>query len=120
MQRSSVLLCLLVIEATFCSLLMAQPDGVNTPTCCYTFNKQIPLKRVKGYERITSSRCPQEAVIFRTLKNKEVCADPTQKWVQDYIAKLDQRTQQKQNSTAPQTSKPLNIRFTTQDPKNRS
>ncbi|XP_003469662.1 C-C motif chemokine 2-like [Cavia porcellus] len=120
MQGSSVFLCLLVLAATFSSLLLAQPVGVNTPICCYVFNRKIPLKRVRGYERITSSRCPQEAVIFRTLKNKEVCADPTQKWVQDYIAKLDQRTQQKQNSTAPPTSKPLNIRFTTQDPKNRS
>ncbi|XP_005402893.1 PREDICTED: C-C motif chemokine 2-like [Chinchilla lanigera] len=120
MQVSSVILGLLLTAATFSTLLLAQPGGVNAPVCCYIFNRKIPLKRVMSYERITSSRCPQEAVIFKTVMNREICADPKQSWVEDYIARLDQKTQQKQNSTALKTSVPLNISLTTPDPKNLS
>ncbi|KFO25952.1 C-C motif chemokine 2 [Fukomys damarensis] len=118
MQVSAVILCLALTAATFNTLLLAQPDGVNAPACCYKFNKRIPLRKVVSYVKVTSSRCPKEAVIFQTIANREICADPTEKWVKDYIAKVDQNTQLKQNSTAPATSIPLNASFTTQEPKN--
>ncbi|XP_008269329.2 C-C motif chemokine 7 [Oryctolagus cuniculus] len=90
MKVSAALLCLLLLAAACSSQALAQTETKPALTaCCFSFvRKRIPLQRLVSYQK-TSKACVKEAVIFRTRRDQEVCADPMQKWVQDTMRVLD-------------------------------
>uniref|UniRef100_A0A8C9A5R9 C-C motif chemokine n=1 Tax=Prolemur simus TaxID=1328070 RepID=A0A8C9A5R9_PROSS len=64
--------------------------GAGTPTaCCFSYiSRQLPLKFVDDYSE-TSSQCSKPAVIFLTKRARQVCADPSEAWVQEYVTNLE-------------------------------
>ncbi|XP_053186297.1 C-C motif chemokine 20 [Scomber japonicus] len=64
-------------------LLVALSETSPTKSCCTQYHdKPIPLRALKIYtiQEITGF-CNIKAVIFRTIKDKQVCADPKAPWV---------------------------------------
>ncbi|XP_045745322.1 regakine-1-like [Mirounga angustirostris] len=88
-----------VILATLAFLLIlavlyteANEEPVNKLTpgpCCFAYiSRRVPLRFVEGYDR-TSDQCPTPGVIFLTRQGRQICANPSVAWVQEYIRHLD-------------------------------
>uniref|UniRef100_A0A8D0X662 C-C motif chemokine n=2 Tax=Sus scrofa TaxID=9823 RepID=A0A8D0X662_PIG len=83
---ASLFLLILILATT--SALRGQeriPDWVNPPpTCCLTYHEKVlPRKLVVGYKKAFNCHLP--AIIFITKRNREICTNPDDKWVQKYI-----------------------------------
>ncbi|XP_049716729.1 C-C motif chemokine 14 isoform X1 [Elephas maximus indicus] len=61
------------------------PEAVNQQvTCCLKYHEKVlPRRLVRGYRKALSCHLP--AIIFITKRNREVCANPNDDWVQEYI-----------------------------------
>ncbi|KAM4701020.1 C-C motif chemokine 4-like [Discoglossus pictus] len=90
MKVSMVALSLLL--SVCCSLVHSSPMFGSAPTsCCFTYtSRRIAQAFVIDYYR-TSSLCGNPGIIFSTKKGRTVCANPSDKWVQDYIIRLDKK-----------------------------
>uniref|UniRef100_A0A3B3Y770 C-C motif chemokine n=1 Tax=Poecilia mexicana TaxID=48701 RepID=A0A3B3Y770_9TELE len=54
--------------------------------CCRRYvHRKIPFSEIKGFSlQKSTDLCPVRAIIFHT-KNGKRCADPSLKWVMDYV-----------------------------------
>ncbi|XP_026166164.1 monocyte chemotactic protein 1B-like [Mastacembelus armatus] len=63
--------------------------GPGPKRCCFRFNETpLPKERVVGYIR-TSQRCPNPAILLKTVTGNHLCVKPANTWVQDIIKALD-------------------------------
>ncbi|VFV30032.1 chemokine (c-c motif) ligand 3-like [Lynx pardinus] len=90
MKVPGAALAILLCTMALCSQVFSAPFGADTPTaCCFSYvSKQIPRKFIADYFE-TSSQCSKPGVIFQTRRGRQVCADPSEAWVQEYVTDLE-------------------------------
>ncbi|XP_037018084.2 C-C motif chemokine 3-like [Artibeus jamaicensis] len=90
MKVSGAALAVLLCAAALCGQVSSAPFGSDTPTaCCFSYtSRQVPRKFIADYFE-TSSQCSKAGVIFLTKRSRQVCADPREAWVQEYITDLE-------------------------------
>ncbi|KAM5216239.1 C-C motif chemokine 4-like [Hipposideros larvatus] len=90
MKLCMTVLSLLVLVAAFCSPALSAPMGSDPPTaCCFTYVlRKVPRKILTDYYE-TSSLCSQPGVVFLTKRGRQICANPSEPWVQEYVDDLE-------------------------------
>ncbi|XP_036926142.1 C-C motif chemokine 3-like [Sturnira hondurensis] len=90
MKVSGAALALLLCIAALCSQVFSAPLGADTPTaCCFSYvSRPIPHQFIAKYFE-TSGQCSNPGIIFLTKRGREVCANPSEAWVQEYIANME-------------------------------
>ncbi|NXR60399.1 CCL5 protein, partial [Rhadina sibilatrix] len=88
MKTFTAALSVLVV-VVFCYQATSSPNSVTIfgPCCDGYITRQLPSSRVVKYEH-TGSHCFRPAVIFTTIRDKLVCANPNEEWVQNIINQL--------------------------------
>ncbi|XP_054373021.1 C-C motif chemokine 5-like [Molothrus ater] len=74
----------------FCHQTTSSPISLRCcgPCCDKYITSPLSLSRVVKYQP-TGSYCSLPAVIFTTIKDKLVCANPNDKWVKDIMNQLE-------------------------------
>uniref|UniRef100_A0A2I3H1A2 Chemokine interleukin-8-like domain-containing protein n=1 Tax=Nomascus leucogenys TaxID=61853 RepID=A0A2I3H1A2_NOMLE len=87
-QVSTAALAVLLCTVALCNQVFSVPLAANTPTaCCFSnISRQIPQNFIADYFE-TSSQCSKP--IFLPTSREQVCADPSEEWVQKYISDLE-------------------------------
>ncbi|KAM5217789.1 C-C motif chemokine 3-like [Hipposideros larvatus] len=90
MKVPGVALAVLLCTMALCSQVFSAPFSADIPSsCCFTYiTRQLPRKFIVDYFE-TSSMCSKPAVIFLTKKGRQVCANPSEAWVQEYVTDLE-------------------------------
>ncbi|XP_059526466.1 C-C motif chemokine 3-like [Myotis daubentonii] len=90
MKVSGAALAVLLCTMALCSQVLSAPAGADTPTaCCFTYAaRPIPRTYIVDYFE-TSSQCSKSGVIFQTRRGRQVCVNPSEDWVQEYVADLE-------------------------------
>ncbi|NXY08759.1 CCL4 protein, partial [Pteruthius melanotis] len=78
-----------LLVAVFCYQATSSPMSLNFygPCCDKYITRPLSLSQVVKYES-TGSHCSPAAVIFTTIKDRLVCANLNDKWVQDIMNQL--------------------------------
>ncbi|KAK1795766.1 hypothetical protein P4O66_008831 [Electrophorus voltai] len=83
----------------FCSRTLTETSHEPNKCCFSYFKSRIPERVVKNFE-LTISTCKIPGVILHTNKKLEICADPTQLWVQKLMNVIKTRMQSVPVTTA--------------------
>ncbi|XP_068128405.1 C-C motif chemokine 19-like [Hyperolius riggenbachi] len=82
----SYLLIVIIAFAAVWTVQQASASSRNPSDCCLRTPKaEIPSGRVKCYRHQDLSNCNIPAVIFTTVKGKQLCAPPNEPWVKQLL-----------------------------------
>ncbi|NXX73879.1 CCL4 protein, partial [Urocolius indicus] len=66
------------------------PAGSDLPNCCLSYTShKLPQKLIQRFYS-TSTSCRLPAIVFITKRGRQVCANPSDTWVQSYLQNLKQ------------------------------
>ncbi|XP_046936809.1 C-C motif chemokine 4-like [Lynx rufus] len=85
----AMLAFLLLIVATLHSEADKEPVQLKPIACCFKYTlRKIPIRFVADYSR-THKQCSSPGIILHTRRGRQICANPSDAWVQEYISNLD-------------------------------
>ncbi|XP_029783630.1 regakine-1-like isoform X2 [Suricata suricatta] len=83
---------LLLIVAALRSEANEESAQLKPTACCFAYvGKKVPLRSVTDYYR-THDQCSSPGIVFRTRMRRQICAHPSDAWVQEYVRYLDNKT----------------------------
>ncbi|CAL8324410.1 unnamed protein product [Arctogadus glacialis] len=87
MSKCILLVPLLIAVYMACSV--SAQGGV--ARCCLKIKgTEVKLKKLRSYHVQKSPSCRLPAVVFTTVRNKRICAEPNQPWTRKSMAYLDE------------------------------
>ncbi|XP_056594791.1 chemokine (C-X-C motif) ligand 32b, duplicate 1 [Triplophysa dalaica] len=96
----SLLLCLATVLLTN---VTCQRKGRSVCPCLKTTNTVLSKKNIVYYKRQKAGTCHIDAIVFTTVKNRIICADPKKTWVTEAIQYVD-----KKKGAIKSTARPVN------------
>ncbi|XP_027016040.1 monocyte chemotactic protein 1B-like [Tachysurus fulvidraco] len=86
-----ILLSVAVVLLSAVTITEGMRYSSKTNVCCYSY-QQRPLRTnmVSSYSQ-TSPQCSKQAILFKTKRGKDVCANPTDAWVKELIKFMDSK-----------------------------
>ncbi|XP_059936574.1 C-C motif chemokine 3-like isoform X2 [Mesoplodon densirostris] len=89
MKVPAAALAVLLCPMALCSQASSTVEADTLTACCFSYTAwQLPRKFVADYFE-TSSQCSKPGVIFQTKRGRQLCANPSENWVQEYITDLE-------------------------------
>ncbi|XP_074046481.1 C-C motif chemokine 4-like [Macrotis lagotis] len=89
MKISTVAFSILLVMVFTTLVSSAENDSALPISCCFAYvSQQISRKVIIDYYE-TSSMCSQPAVVFLTKGGRQICANPNDNWVQNYVNYLE-------------------------------
>ncbi|XP_005721173.1 C-C motif chemokine 20-like [Pundamilia nyererei] len=81
---TALLLCFIL------GILCPAPAECARTSCCTSYSKTpVSFNRIKGYrEQRNWENCRIEAIIFYTVANRQMCANPKAEWVKKLLEQL--------------------------------
>ncbi|XP_039877791.1 C-C motif chemokine 26 [Simochromis diagramma] len=72
-------------------LLVALAESSSNKYCCTRYQqKPVQVKWLKSYT-VQDDNCKLRAIIFKTVKNRHICANPEDEWVKIAIQLLPRK-----------------------------
>ncbi|XP_058659402.1 C-C motif chemokine 3-like [Ammospiza nelsoni] len=97
MRVLAAALAVLLLVA-ICSLAEADPSVPSSAalykqnedsTCCFSYISRPIPRRMISSAYVTSNTCSRPAVVLVTRRGTKVCADPSARWVQEYLKDME-------------------------------